>query len=40
MENRAEPVERTGARVAELADELLASIAEPVEVVRARQSRS
>jgi DNA polymerase-3 subunit delta' len=28
----------TGARVAELADELLASIAEPVEVVRARQS--
>jgi DNA polymerase-3 subunit delta' len=28
----------TGARVAELADELLASIAEPVEVVRARQA--
>ncbi|MGD0439073.1 MAG: hypothetical protein ABSB52_00455 [Acidimicrobiales bacterium] len=28
----------TGARVAELADELLASVAEPVEVVRARQA--
>jgi DNA polymerase-3 subunit delta' len=28
----------TGARVAELADELLASIAEPLEVVRTRQA--
>ena len=28
----------TGARVAQIADELLASIAEPVEVVRARQA--
>jgi DNA polymerase-3 subunit delta' len=28
----------TGARVAELADELLASVAEPLEVVRARQA--